>query len=67
MNVKCPKKTNSWVHLGRLLAFYKQYRRKLIDYTKENNLEILPTYEWWVVTYSVLPAIDLINITFAFL
>ncbi|CAK9862315.1 unnamed protein product [Sphagnum jensenii] len=23
MNVKCPKKTNRWVHLGRLLAFYK--------------------------------------------
>jgi hypothetical protein len=23
MNVKCPKKTNHWVHLGRLLAFYK--------------------------------------------
>jgi hypothetical protein len=23
MNVKCPKKTNRWVHLGRLLTFYK--------------------------------------------
>jgi hypothetical protein len=48
----------------RLLAFYKQYRRKLIDYTKENRLEILPTDEWWVVTYLVWPAINLINITF---
>jgi hypothetical protein len=67
MNVKCPKKTNRWVHLGHLLAFYKQYWPKLIDYTKENRLEILPTDEWWVVTYSVSPAIDSINITFAFL
>jgi hypothetical protein len=67
MNVKCPNKTNHWVHLGRLLTFYKQYRRKLIDYTKENHLEILSTDEWWVVTYSVSPTIDLINIMFALL
>jgi hypothetical protein len=26
MNVKCPKKTNRWVHLGCLLNFYKLYR-----------------------------------------
>ncbi len=51
MNVKCPKKTNHWVHFKHLLAFYKQYWRKLIDYTKENRLEVLPMDEWWVVTY----------------
>jgi hypothetical protein len=67
MNVKCPKKTNRWVHLGRLLAFYKRYGRKLIDYTKENHPETLPMDEWWVVTYSVSSAINLINITFALL
>ncbi len=27
----------------------------------------MPTDEWWVVTYSVSPAINLINITFALL
>jgi hypothetical protein len=37
MNVKCPKKTNRWVHLGRLLNFYKQYRRQLISYTNEKR------------------------------
>jgi len=26
MNVKCPKKTNRWVHLGCLLKFFQQYR-----------------------------------------
>jgi lipase chaperone LimK len=67
MNVKCPKKTNRWVHLEHLLAFYKQYRCKLINYTKENCPEMLSTDEWWVVTYSVSPAIDLINITFTLL
>ncbi len=67
MNVKCSNKTNRWVHFGCLLAFYKQYRGKLIDYTKENRLEILSMDEWWVVTYSVWPAIDLINITFTLL
>ncbi|KAH9536239.1 hypothetical protein CY35_17G098500, partial [Sphagnum magellanicum] len=25
MGVKCPKKTNRWVHLGRVLNFYKQW------------------------------------------
>jgi hypothetical protein len=62
-----PKKDQPLGHLGRLLAFYKQYWHKLIDYTKENRLETLPTDEWWVVTYSVSLTIDLINITFAFL
>jgi hypothetical protein len=42
-------------------------QRKLIDYTKENCLEILPMDKWWVVTYSVLPAIDVMNIMFALL
>jgi hypothetical protein len=67
MNMKCPKKINCWVHIGRLLTFYKQYRHKLIKYTKENYFEMLPTNEWWVVTYSVSPAINLINIMFALL
>ncbi|CAK9275998.1 unnamed protein product [Sphagnum jensenii] len=30
MNVKCPKKTNRWAHLGCLLNFYKSYRRLLL-------------------------------------
>jgi hypothetical protein len=33
MNVKCPKKTNRWAHLGRLLNFYISYRRPLLEYT----------------------------------
>ncbi|OWZ17346.1 hypothetical protein PHMEG_0008728 [Phytophthora megakarya] len=67
MNVKCPKKTNRWVHLGRLLTFYKAHYRKLITYTREKRPEMLPSDEWWVVTFSVSPVIDTINVTLALL
>jgi hypothetical protein len=65
MGVKCPKKTNRWVHLGRVLNFYKQYRRSIITHTLEKHLEKLPSDMWWVITYAVAPAVDEINITFA--
>jgi hypothetical protein len=31
MNVKCPKKTNRWAHISRLLNFYISYRRPLLE------------------------------------
>ncbi|CAK9194973.1 unnamed protein product [Sphagnum troendelagicum] len=65
MGVKCPKKTNRWVHLGRVLNFYKQYRRLIIAHTLEKHPEKLPSDMWWVITYAVAPAVDEINITFA--
>jgi hypothetical protein len=65
MAVKCPKKTNRWVHLGRVLNFYKQYRRLIIAHTLEKHSEKLPSDMWWVITYAVVPAVDEINITFA--
>jgi hypothetical protein len=65
MGVKCPKKTNRWVHLGRVLNFYKQYRRLIIAHTLEKHSEKLPSDMWWVITYAVVPAVDEINITFA--
>ena len=67
MNVKCPKKTNRWVHLGRLLTFYKTYRRKLIDHTTENKPEQVPTDAFWIITYAISPAIDKVNSTFVVL
>jgi hypothetical protein len=65
MGVKCPKKTNRWVHLGRVLNFYKEYRRSIIAHTLEKHPEKLPLDMWWVITYAVAPAVDEINITFA--
>jgi hypothetical protein len=65
MGVKCSKKTNRWVHLGRVLNFYKQYCRLIIAHTLEKHPEKLPSDMWWVITYAVAPAVDEINITFA--
>jgi hypothetical protein len=65
MGVKCPKKTNRWVHLGRVLNFYKQYCRPIIAHTLEKHSKKLPSDMWWVIMYVMAPAIDEINITFA--
>jgi hypothetical protein len=65
MGVKCPKKTNCWVHLGRVLNFYKQYRHLIIAHTLEKHPEKLSSDMWWVITYAVAPTVNEINITFA--
>ncbi len=65
MGVKCPKKTNRWVHFGHVLNFYKQYCRLIIAHTLEKHPEKLSSDMWWVITYAVAPAVDEINITFA--
>jgi hypothetical protein len=53
MNVKCPKKTNHWAHLGRLLNFYTSYCRPLLEYPKDNRPDLMPS------------AIDSINVMLA--
>jgi hypothetical protein len=65
MNVKCPKKTIKWVHLGRLLLLYKSYRCHIMKHSKEKRADMIPADNWWVITYAVSPAIDSINVTFA--
>jgi hypothetical protein len=65
MGVKCPKKTNRWVHLGRILNFYKQYRRPIIAHTLDKHPEKLLSDMWWVITYAVAIAVNEISITFA--
>ncbi len=65
MGVKCPKKTNRWVHLDRVLNFYKQYHRPIIAHTLEKHPKKLPSDMWWVITYAVAPTINEINIMFA--
>ena len=67
MGVKCPKKTNRWVHLGRVLNFYKENRRRIIAHTEEKHPDKLPSDRWWVITYAIAPAIDEINVPFALL
>ena len=43
MGVKCPKKTTRWVHLGRVLNFYKDYRRRILQYTEGKHPDKLPS------------------------
>ncbi|RQM26346.1 hypothetical protein B5M09_013686, partial [Aphanomyces astaci] len=67
MGVKCPRKTNRWVHLGNVLKFLKENRRRLMTYIEEDRPDMLPTDAWWTVTYAIAPGIDAINIAFALL
>jgi hypothetical protein len=39
MAVKCPKKTNRWTHLGRMLQFFKDHRHTIVAYTETHRLE----------------------------
>jgi hypothetical protein len=64
MNAKCPKKTNRWTHLGRLLDFVKRHRHRLIEHTNGNFPGMTPADDWWVVVFAVAPAIDEISKAF---
>jgi hypothetical protein len=67
MNVKCPKKTNRWTHLGRVLKFYKVHRHHLIEHTTEKNATKLPGDDWWVLTFALAPIVDAVNMTLVLL
>jgi hypothetical protein len=67
MNAKCPKKTNRWTHLGRVLKFYKVHRRRLIEYTTEKNTTKLPGDDWWVLTFALAPVVNAVNTTLVLL
>jgi hypothetical protein len=43
MNVKCPKKTNRWAHLGHLLNFYKSYCCLFLEHTKDKRPNLMPS------------------------
>jgi hypothetical protein len=67
MAVKCPKKTNRWTHLGHMLQFFKDHRRKIVAYAETHCPEQTPTSRWWVITFVVSPTINTINVTFVIL
>jgi hypothetical protein len=58
MNIKCPKKTNRWAHVGRLLNFYTSYRCPVLEYTKDNRPDLMPSDQWWIITYAMAPTIE---------
>jgi hypothetical protein len=67
MAVKCPKKTNCWMHLGRMLQLFKDHRCRIVAYANMHHPEQTPTSAWWVITFAVSPAINAINVTFIIL
>ncbi len=67
MVVKCPKKTNHWTYLGRLLQFFKDHRRRIVAYAEMHRPEQTPTSTWWVITFVMSPAMNTINVTFVIL
>jgi hypothetical protein len=67
MNAKCPKKTNRWMHLGRVLKFYKVHCCRLIEYMTEKNATKLPGDDWWVLTFALAPVVDAVNTTLVLL
>ncbi|CAK9873019.1 unnamed protein product [Sphagnum jensenii] len=67
MAVKCPKKTNRWTHLGRLLQFFEDHRHRIVAYVDMHYPEKTPTSAWWVITFAVSSAINAINVTFIIL
>ncbi|CAN5958381.1 unnamed protein product [Sphagnum jensenii] len=67
MAVKCPKKINSWTHPGCMLQFFKNHRRRIVAYTKTHRFKQMPTSAWWVITFTVSPTINAINVTFVIL
>ena len=42
MGVKCLKKSNQWVHLGRVLNLYQKHRRPIIAHIMEKNPQNVP-------------------------
>jgi negative regulator of replication initiation len=67
MAVKCPKKTNRWMHMGRLLQFFKDHRRRIVAYVETHRPEQMPTSVWWVITFTMSSAINAINVMFVIL
>ncbi len=50
---------------GRLLNFYKSFHRPLLEHTKDKRPNLMPSDQWWIITYAVVPEIDAINVTLA--
>ncbi|KAG9402273.1 hypothetical protein AC1031_006901 [Aphanomyces cochlioides] len=67
MGVKCPKKTNRWLHLGRLLNWLVKYRVPLLRHVADKQPAAAPDELWWTITFGIRPAIARIDITWTIL
>lgn len=63
MKKRCPKKTQRWVQLGKLLEFYITNRVEIMAHCERKQSLQAPTCAWWVRTLAIYPAIELVNCT----
>jgi hypothetical protein len=55
------------VHLGRLLKFFQHYQRQLIvNMIVKDPIDVASSI-LWVITYSIVLAVDAVNVSFVML
>ena len=67
MQAKCPRKTNRWLHLGRLLDFLVHKRMAIVEHLDEKQPMGAPDNLWSTITISIRPVISMINVTWTIL
>jgi hypothetical protein len=63
----CPKDTNQWVHLERMLSWMLKHRRQLLIWIDEKKPASAPEDSWWLMTAEVRPLLELVNVTLVIL
>jgi hypothetical protein len=67
MGNTCPKDTNQWVHLERMLSWMLKHRRQLLIWIDEKKPAFAPDDSWWLTTAGVRPLFELVNVTLVIL
>ncbi|KAE9027608.1 hypothetical protein PF006_g1994 [Phytophthora fragariae] len=63
MKKRCPKKTQRWVQLGKLLTFNITNLVKIMTHCERKHPPQAPTCAWWVRTLAIYLAMELVNCT----
>ncbi len=67
MGSTCPKDTNRWFHLERMLSWMLEHRRQLLIWIDEKKPASALDDSWWLMTGGVRPLLELVNVTLVIL
>jgi hypothetical protein len=67
MGNTCPKNTNQWVHLERMLSWMFEHRHRLLIWIDEKKPTSTSDDSWWLMTARVWPLLELVNVTLVIL
>ena len=67
MGSTCPKDTNRWACLERILSWMLHHCRHLLVWIAEKNPASAPDDRWWVMAAAVQPLLELVNVTLVIL